>query len=152
MNPFTCPPTLAATTHKTTHSRPVNSHPPPPSSVTLAHSSTMASQGDITPSVPSIASPDAKPSAEQEDFSSQSSSGSENDDSAAAGKLKNQRLQRPKLGSRKSSGTIIVPRDCEHIELTDENYDENDARTMSPRRNSEEIERLGEDARQALIE
>jgi len=61
---------------------------------------------------------------------------------------------RPRLGSRKSSGTIIVPRDSPHIEMKEEEeeYDDGDARTMSPRRSSEEIEKMGHDARQALIE
>ncbi|KAF2813135.1 uncharacterized protein BDZ99DRAFT_382396 [Mytilinidion resinicola] len=62
------------------------------------------------------------------------------------------KLQRPKLGSRKSSGTIIIPRDSPHVELKEEEYDESDARTMSPRRSSEEIEKMGQEARQALIE
>jgi hypothetical protein len=59
---------------------------------------------------------------------------------------------RPRLGSRKSSGTIIIPRDSPNIELKEEEYDDGDARTMSPRRSSEEIEKMGQDARQALIE
>ncbi|KAF1354444.1 hypothetical protein EJ07DRAFT_133140 [Lizonia empirigonia] len=59
---------------------------------------------------------------------------------------------RPRLGSRKSSGTIIIPRDSPHVELKEEEYDDDDARTMSPRRSSEEIEKMGQDARQALIE
>lgn len=36
--------------------------------------------------------------------------------------------------------------------MKEEDYDEDDARTMSPRRSSEEIERMGQGARQALIE
>jgi hypothetical protein len=63
-----------------------------------------------------------------------------------------QKLQRPKLHTRKSSGTIIVPRDDPNIEVHDEHYDEGDARTMSPRRSSEEVERLEEGARQTMIE
>tara|TARA_R110002003_G_scaffold279_21_gene18169 strand:- start:2238 stop:2489 length:252 start_codon:yes stop_codon:yes gene_type:complete len=59
---------------------------------------------------------------------------------------------RPRLGSRKSSGTIIIPRDSPNVELKEEEYDDGDARTMSPRRSSEEIEKMGHDARQALIE
>ncbi|KAF2273413.1 bZIP transcription factor [Westerdykella ornata] len=62
------------------------------------------------------------------------------------------KLTRPRLGSRKSSGTIIIPRDSEQVELKEEEYDDGDARTMSPRRSSEEIERMGQEARQALIE
>ena len=60
------------------------------------------------------------------------------------------RLQRPRLVSRKSSGSIIVPRDSSVIEVTHEEYDSTDARAMSPRRTSDEIDRMGDDARQAL--
>ena len=61
---------------------------------------------------------------------------------------------RPRLGSRKSSGTIIIPRDSHNVEMKEEEeeYDDGDARTLSPRRSSEEIEKMGQDARQALIE
>ncbi|KAK7540870.1 uncharacterized protein J3D65DRAFT_616769 [Phyllosticta citribraziliensis] len=63
-------------------------------------------------------------------------------------------MPRPKLGSRKSSGTIIIPRDSPQVELgeEEEEYDENDARTMSPRRTSEEIEKISQEAREALIQ
>ncbi|EAT81330.1 hypothetical protein SNOG_11622 [Parastagonospora nodorum SN15] len=44
------------------------------------------------------------------------------------------------------------PRLVPNIELKEEEYDDGDARTMSPRRSSEEIEKMGQDARQALIE
>ncbi len=52
-----------------------------------------------------------------------------------------------------SSGTLIIDRTSAVVEMGEgeEDYDENDARTMSPRRSSEEIERMGQDARQALI-
>jgi hypothetical protein len=53
---------------------------------------------------------------------------------------------------KKSSGTIIVARDAPDIELEDEEYDSGDARTMSPRRTSEEVDRLEESARQALVQ
>lgn len=61
-------------------------------------------------------------------------------------------VQRPKLVSRKSSGTIIVPREHPKVELSegDEVFDEDDARTMSPRRNSEDIEKMSKDARAEL--
>ena len=61
---------------------------------------------------------------------------------------------RPRLGSRKSSGTIIIPRDSPNVVMNEEEeeYEDGDARTMSPRRSSEEIEKMGQDARQALIE
>ena len=57
-------------------------------------------------------------------------------------------LQRPRAGNR--SDTIIVPRDSPYIERQDEEYDEDDARTMSPRRGSEEIEIMCKQARKAL--
>ncbi|KAF1347753.1 hypothetical protein BDV97DRAFT_298506 [Delphinella strobiligena] len=61
---------------------------------------------------------------------------------------------RPRLPSRKSSGTMIIPRDSPKVELRpeDEEYDEDDVRNLSPRRTSEVTEKLGEDARQHLIE
>jgi hypothetical protein len=59
---------------------------------------------------------------------------------------------RPKIGARKSSGTIIVPRDDPKVELAreDEEFDEDDARAMSPRRNSEDLEKMGQEARAQL--
>jgi hypothetical protein len=64
------------------------------------------------------------------------------------------RLIRPRLGSRKSSGTIIIPRDSLQVEFLEgeEDYEEGDARTMSPRRSSEEIDKMGEEARRAMVE
>lgn len=64
----------------------------------------------------------------------------------------NSKSQRPRLHHRKSSGTIIIPRDAPDIEIKDEEYGEGDARAMSPRRSSEELDRLEEGARQALVE
>jgi hypothetical protein len=51
---------------------------------------------------------------------------------------------------KKPSGSIIVARDAPDIELEDEEYESGDARTMSPRRTSEEVDKLEESARQAL--
>jgi hypothetical protein len=77
-----------------------------------------------------------------------SNSSSETDDVPSPKK----HLHRPKMPNRKSSGTIIVPRDDPNIELEEEEYEEGDARTMSPRRTSEEVDKLEESARQALIQ
>lgn len=65
---------------------------------------------------------------------------------------KNKHLERPKLGTRKSSGTIIVPRDDPRVEIQpgEEAFDEDDARAMSPRRNSEDLEKMSQDARAQL--
>jgi hypothetical protein len=56
------------------------------------------------------------------------------------------------MASRKTSGTIIVSRDAPDIELEEEEYEAGDARTMSPRRTSEEVDKLEHSARQALIQ
>ncbi|QIW97912.1 hypothetical protein AMS68_003430 [Peltaster fructicola] len=57
---------------------------------------------------------------------------------------------RPKLGSRKSSGTMIVTRgDPEPLE---QELDDDDVRAMSPRRNSAEVQKLSDEARRDLIE
>lgn len=61
------------------------------------------------------------------------------------------RLGRPKLGSRKSSGTMIVSRDAPTT-VVDSDFEDDDVRAMSPRRNSEEVDKLSEDARRDLIE
>ncbi|KAE8452157.1 hypothetical protein EG329_001624 [Mollisiaceae sp. DMI_Dod_QoI] len=62
--------------------------------------------------------------------------------------------KRPRLHSRKSSGTIIVPREHPKVELNedDEEFDEDDARAMSPRRSSQDLEKMSEDARAQLNE
>lgn len=68
--------------------------------------------------------------------------------------INNQALQRPKMSSRKSSGTIIVPREHPRVELQegDEVFDEDDARAMSPRRSSQDLEKMSQDARARLHE
>ncbi|KAF2155301.1 hypothetical protein K461DRAFT_111136 [Myriangium duriaei CBS 260.36] len=64
------------------------------------------------------------------------------------------KLERPKIGSRKSSGTMIIPRDSQRVELREdeEEYDQDDVRCMSPKRSPEDVEKLGEEARLHLIE
>jgi len=63
-------------------------------------------------------------------------------------------LQRPKLQSRKSSGTIIVPREHPRVEIKEgeETFDADDARAMSPRRSSQDLEKMSADARDQLSE
>lgn len=82
--------------------------------------------------------------------SSRSGSASEAEGTSGIG----QKQPRPKLHTRKSSGTIIVPAATTKIELDEdeEEYDEGDPRTMSPRRSSEEVDRLEEGLRQNMIE
>ncbi|KAF2176033.1 hypothetical protein K469DRAFT_608611, partial [Zopfia rhizophila CBS 207.26] len=59
--------------------------------------------------------------------------------SEQAGHLSND-LQRTKVRNRKHSDMTIIPRDSPCIEIHDEKYDKDDARTISPRRGSGEIE------------
>ncbi|KAI9805797.1 MAG: hypothetical protein M1825_000411 [Sarcosagium campestre] len=62
-------------------------------------------------------------------------------------------LQRPGAGGRKRSRSNIISRDSgSPIELTDEVFDEDDARCMSPRRNSEDIEKMSRQVRLDLQE
>ncbi|KAI1333238.1 hypothetical protein F5Y16DRAFT_393634 [Xylariaceae sp. FL0255] len=56
---------------------------------------------------------------------------------------------RPSLTTRKSSGTLIVPRDSSEVGPV-ENVYAPDERAMSPRRTSEDLETLGREAREEL--
>jgi hypothetical protein len=56
------------------------------------------------------------------------------------------------MASRKPSASILVPRDHPEIEIEEEEFPPDDARAMSPRRNSADLERLGKEARQTLQE
>lgn len=49
---------------------------------------------------------------------------------------------RPTIGSRQPSGTMIVPHDHPEIELKNETYGPNDARSFSPRRDMEDTEKM----------
>lgn len=62
------------------------------------------------------------------------------------------RLERPQMASRKPSASILVPRDHPEIEIEQEEFPPDDARAMSPRRDSADVERLGKEARQTLQE
>lgn len=59
---------------------------------------------------------------------------------------------RPRLTSRRSSGTIIVPREHPHVEIREgeEIFDEDDARAMSPRRSDRDLQKMSEEAREQL--
>lgn len=57
---------------------------------------------------------------------------------------------RPKLPSRKSSGTMIVHRDSTDVGPIDLPMEVDDVRAMSPRRTSEDIQTLGKEAREEL--
>ncbi|KAF2232925.1 hypothetical protein EV356DRAFT_534216 [Viridothelium virens] len=109
----------------------------------------MSSPIEPPSAMPTVAEPLASPSP-----STSSSASSVNEDAPSKNMsvTDSTKLERPKLGTRKSSGTMVIPRDSPHVEIEEEEYDENDARCMSPRRTTEEIERLEKDAHDSLIE
>ncbi|KAF2205326.1 hypothetical protein GQ43DRAFT_36225 [Delitschia confertaspora ATCC 74209] len=108
------------------------------------------SQESVINTLPSVPEPSQRRGSDLDDMSTTSSTSSLSE--ADQAKSDPSMAERPKLGSRKSSGTIIIPRDTPQVELEEEEYEAGDARTMSPRRSSEEIEKMGQEARQALIE
>lgn len=57
---------------------------------------------------------------------------------------------RPPLPNRKSSGTLIVPRDSSQVGPVDMEFEPGDVRAMSPRRTSEDLEAMGKEARAEL--
>jgi hypothetical protein len=98
-------------------------------------------------SVTTTSHPDRDQDQDQERSSTSSSSSSIHEDAGL-------KRPRPKMTSRKSSGTIIVPREHPRVELQegDEVFDEDDARAMSPRRSSQDLEKMSQDAREHLNE
>ncbi|EAA34569.2 hypothetical protein GE21DRAFT_1902 [Neurospora crassa] len=57
---------------------------------------------------------------------------------------------RPRLPSRKSSGTMIVPRDSIEVGPVEMTLGPDDVRAMSPRRTSQDLEMLSKEAREEL--
>ncbi|PGH02171.1 hypothetical protein AJ79_07717 [Helicocarpus griseus UAMH5409] len=95
--------------------------------------------------VPAMPSPNESNSVHVSSLSSSSSSSisdTEHD--------RKSRADRPRLASRKPSASILVPRDHPEIEIKKEDFPPDDARTMSPRRNSADVEKLSREAREAL--
>lgn len=58
--------------------------------------------------------------------------------------------QRPRLPSRKSSGPLVVPRDSSAVGPIEPHFGPDDVRAMSPRRTSEDIDKMGKEARKEL--
>ncbi|KAL2814527.1 hypothetical protein BDW59DRAFT_20739 [Aspergillus cavernicola] len=107
----------------------------------------MATTSDVHGSspVPTLPQPNDNNRAHMSSLSSSSSiSDAEND--------RRGRSERPRMASRKPSASILVPRDHPEIEIEEEEFPPDDARAMSPRRNSADLERLGKEARQTLQE
>lgn len=57
---------------------------------------------------------------------------------------------RPRLPSRKSSGPLVVPRDSSAVGPIEPHFGPDDVRAMSPRRTSEDIDKMGKEAREEL--
>lgn len=81
--------------------------------------------------------------------SSVSSSGSESHDSDDH--VIHQPIpMRPRLPSRRSSGPLVVPRDSLDVGPVECNFGPDDVRAMSPRRTSEDIDKIGRAAREEM--
>ncbi|KAI1779423.1 hypothetical protein F4818DRAFT_436736 [Hypoxylon cercidicola] len=79
----------------------------------------------------------------------------ERSDSSSASSVDNSEIHqpipiRPRLPNRKSSGTLIVPRDSSQVGPLEPDLEPDDVRAMSPRRTSEDIEVMGREARAEL--
>ncbi|KAI1390102.1 uncharacterized protein F4822DRAFT_224442 [Hypoxylon trugodes] len=79
----------------------------------------------------------------------------ERSDSSSSSSVENQEIHtpvpiRPRLPNRKSSGTLIVPRDSSQVGPVEPDLEPDDVRAMSPRRTSEDIEVMGREAREEL--
>lgn len=61
-------------------------------------------------------------------------------------------MDRPRLGDRQRSNSIIIPKGRDVVQREKPQYPPDDARAMSPRRNSEDIERLERGVRESLKE
>lgn len=170
--------TPEATTHDTTQTNP---HPSPPTFESLPHSraptninenlideddnnhNIITSDETAYPqqSEPTIPSPPAMEeghSPQEQVYAHQMPEMARSDSSSASSIDQSNSPQivapvpvRPRLPSRKSSGTIIVPREsAEAVEPTDVMIEPGDVRAMSPRRTSEDLEALGREARDEL--
>ncbi|KAI0383742.1 hypothetical protein F5Y04DRAFT_20063 [Hypomontagnella monticulosa] len=79
----------------------------------------------------------------------------ERSDSSSSSSVENHEIHspipiRPRLPNRKSSGTLIVPRDSSQVGPLEPELEPDDVRAMSPRRTSEDIENMGREAREEL--
>ncbi|EWY96991.1 hypothetical protein FOYG_05485 [Fusarium oxysporum NRRL 32931] len=57
---------------------------------------------------------------------------------------------RPGLPQRKSSGPLVVPRDSSAVGPLEPDFGPDDVRAMSPRRTSEDLDRIGKAAREEM--
>lgn len=57
---------------------------------------------------------------------------------------------RPRMPSRQSSGPLAVPRDSSEVGPVDAHFGPDDVRAMSPRRTSEDLDKMGKAAREEM--
>ncbi|KAL8721324.1 MAG: hypothetical protein Q9225_001984 [Loekoesia sp. 1 TL-2023] len=105
-----------------------------------------ASIDPFTSSVPSIVKSNPSITSLPTPPPSQSASNTSTDTDEDSNRFK---LTRPKLTQRKSSGTIIIPRDAP-TEAPPQEFPPDDARAMSPRRSSEETDKMLVNARLSI--
>jgi len=77
---------------------------------------------------------------------SSSSSSSESEGSSS----RRSRVNRPRLQDRQKSSSFIIPKGSEIMQTVSPQYPSDDARAMSPRRNSQDMEELGRSLRKTL--
>lgn len=161
--------TPEATTHDTTQSNPHPSSPtfdslPQPRAPNNSSSSHDTGNNTIETGIPQQSDPtilpttmEDAPSPQEQVYAHQMPEMARSDSSSASSVDQNSPQivapvpVRPRLPSRKSSGTIIVPREsAEAVEPTDVMIEPGDVRAMSPRRTSEDLEALGREARDEL--
>jgi hypothetical protein len=132
----------------------MTTRPEPSPHAGSAHRHRSASSGDDSDSAPPSRHP-GRPSLSAAaavgggSYDQQYDGGSSSDDGQAA-RGRTAKVARPAGIRRADSGSIIVT-GGEPVEARDEVYGSEDARTMSPRRSGEEVDRLGESARLALM-
>jgi len=109
---------------------------------TFAIASSPAESPYIQTILPAL--PCASPSSSESERSSQSQS--------PRPSSRRPQMDRPCLGDRQRSSSIIVPKGRDVIQRERPEYPPSDARTMSPRRNGGDIERLERGVRESLKE
>jgi short coiled-coil protein len=114
-----------------------------------------SSSGNTTsayPMAPSSSTPASHPPLTTASSSSSgSATASETDDAPTPASPKAPRPSRPSPGERQKSGPIIIPKTLPTTQPPDSvTYPADDARAMSPRRASADIEQLGDAARRTL--
>jgi len=96
-------------------------------------------------------SPPSKPPPDTPSKAGRSLSSSSGSSSSKSESPRKPRAERPRLTSRQKSHTIVVPKDGEVVQRI-VSYPPDDARAMSPRRSSADVEKLSEGARLHLKE